>query len=938
MLIPNGVGSVTLLGAPNSVVGANLSILNRLGILYGSSPSELDFDYLGNPYISQPGFCYFNNVSFWYAANDDPNNTLTLSGSSAIGWPVTVPLNFDINVTNTTLASYSLNINAATNCAVTLFMNGTIVLSTTIPTASGSPTPPTPSELGFTSTPSSIVLTYSSMADNPSPLNGLTNWNLFYNFNGQVYFNVVAGDNPVTLSLTLLPPSPPPDAPAAGSQYWIPRGGDATIALRSDFEIVSSPEQIVAIHPNSLTNRLQTTVNTFPTLKIGSEASGYYFSNIQWELSNQLTKGVWVANTLPTPAQNVFIAQDMPPYVGMYGNDLYYNEPIAVSSTLVYDFLGNTDNPPTTQPANNLPSFLDSMRQQAEIQSGYSYTVPFWDNATTYNYGDGATAANGDLYYSLQNGNLNHTLTDADWWAFLVPASQNSREPKYNLISQSVQCQPAQWLVKRDTDFVPFDYGFNNGEYVSSGYNNETALKDGSVLHLSINSFELMGAKSLKIRLVESWTAKKGWKNGALQYGEPLAKTLDMFVSKSGYPVPTNPATYDFVTNTNAVTIPGDGGRNYISDIISNGVVIAIAVGIARGAYDAGTVYRLRDIVTEGGNYYIYTGALSSSGNDPVTSSGFWSPSQDVAFDLVVEIDTVTNPVRQYHPETWECFSYSTDGSPWVEIINPVYPYLSSDASKPIPQNGYCIFKVRATRLPVVNNAGISVTPSNGEEISITLGQNQIQLDNSAVFAPFLTNQTASGVGNDDSGAGDDSGGGAGGTGTLFTITIPANARDSGDVDVFIPVLGGNELIWQIPPMTVTNCLVNSTSQGVGYNSGQTVVVSGGVLSPGSSPANIVIDSTDAEGRPLSAHVSFSGYYTTPPPISRCPVTSNGGTGATFDLTMSGVPGVIVEAWANWQPMFKFWLDFGRIPFLGILMRQPNPICQSNPVWHSSSH
>jgi hypothetical protein len=132
----------------------------------------------------------------------------------------------------------------------------------------------------------------------------------------------------------------------------------------------------------------------------------------------------------------------------------------------------------------------------------------------------------------------------------------------------------------------------------------------------------------------------------------------------------------------------------------------------------------------------------------------------------------------------------------------------ASDDAKAIPQNGYSIFKVRATRTPVANSAGIMVTPSSGDEINILLGQNKLQYDGTLSFEPFLTSQVQLGAGDTDTGAGDDSQG-AGGSAELFTITIPANARDSGDVVVFIPVLGGNELVWQCDETVIVEAWAN---------------------------------------------------------------------------------------------------------------------------------
>jgi len=280
----------------------------------------------------------------------------------------------------------------------------------------------------------------------------------------------------------------------------------------------------------------------------------------------------------------------------------------------------------------------------------------------------------------------------------------------------------------------------------------------------------------------------------------------------------------------------------------------------------------------------------------------------DVQFDLIVEFDYAQNPKRQFFPSCYECSGLSLDGTPAGGYVY-YEDYSAFKPPPPVPQSGYCIFKVRATRLPVQDPVtGISKTPATGllPEVKLTLGQNRLGLDGKLTFAPFIGNLQSPGAGDTDTlvsfllGASD--GGGAGGSGTPYTLTIPANARDSGDVDVFIPVLGGNELVYQLPPMTLGNCLVNAP--GLGYVSGQILVPQGGVLAVAGAYMNITVDSTDAEGRVLASHVSSPGAYLTPPPAVNCPVSSNGGTGATFDLTLTGAANVILEAWANWQPKF----------------------------------
>jgi hypothetical protein len=484
---------------------------------------------------------------------------------------------------------------------------------------------------------------------------------------------------------------------------------------------------------------------------MGSSGNGNpygQFATTTFILSEPTVPGVWVANTLPVHGQNVFLDQDMPPYVGAYEQNFTGSgAKIAVSGTLYYlnDFL---DNPPTGQPNNSEPRFESSMRQQARgPQDGFSYDIPFWDDTETYPYGGGATAANGDLYYSLQNGNLNHPLTDASWWSFLVPASENSRSPKYNLINQSCQPQAAQWLVRRDTDFIPFSYGFNDWESQGT-YSSQLAVHDpgNTGTHLNLNIVSVgAGATAVRIRLVAAGTAEKGWQDGVLQYGDDLATNLKILVRQDDY---ATKSVYDFATVNNAVTIDGtnrsDGGRGYLTRVLNSGFYFSVQN---------------------------LTGA-------------------DVEYDVIIEVDYKKNQQRQYFPPCSECFSYAIDGTPPAN-------YTPQSGSKPVPQSGYCIFKVRATRLPVQNGAGISVTPATGDEINILLGQNILQPDGTLSFSPFMNLNAGPGAGDDTGPGAGDTGTGVGGSGTPATLTIPATARDTGDVDVFIPVLSGNELVWQ---------------------------------------------------------------------------------------------------------------------------------------------
>jgi hypothetical protein len=331
--------------------------------------------------------------------------------------------------------------------------------------------------------------------------------------------------------------------------------------------------------------------------------------------------------------------------------------------------------------------------------------------------------------------------------------------PKYNLIGQSVQCQPAQWAVKRNMDFVPFNYGFNNSS--ENTWTDQVATKDGSLNYYNIY-LGGGGAAAIKIRLVAAGSTNVGWTNGVIGYGDVPPDGLKIVVTKSpNYP---SASVYDFEKDDNSVTI-------LLNSRLSDGGMAYLAAAIADG----------------GINFAVLN----------------TNPDADAEYDLFIEIDFEPNLQRRYFPSpgTKECFSHCIDGTPPGNLD-------SFAVNKPIPQNGYCIFKVRATRMPVANSAGKMITPSSGDEINIVLGQNKLQPDGTLKFAPFLTGQQDIGAGDAGTGAGD-GGAGAGGAAGLSTITIPADARDSGDVEVFIPVLGGNELVWQCDEMVIVEAWAN---------------------------------------------------------------------------------------------------------------------------------
>lgn len=483
--------------------------------------------------------------------------------------------------------------------------------------------------------------------------------------------------------------------------------------------------------------------------------------DVQWIVTPANTKGVWIANTLPVPALNVYLDQDMPPYIGggliATGRDLYEAATTPILVAVAPDLprlpsnqigpIPTVDNPPTTQRDNTTPVLASGAREQGLLPHG----------------------------------------------------------AQYNLLSRLNQPRPTAWLVRRDTDFVPFNFGFNldDTEVIAP---NLVAWADGTPFTNVLNI--PAGTAGVKLRLVQSSSAKIGWQNGLLQYGAALAQSLAIFVSKSGnIPNPADASTYDFVTWTNSVTLPGDGGFGYLAAVKAEGNInYAIGLGVPRGAYNIAYNYKYGDLVTSAGLTYKFINATPTTGA-ALTDTSFWQQTANVPFDLITELDSVINPQRQYFPVAHECFSYSL-AAPRSSISSelPV-------ENQPVPQNGYCIFKVRAKRWPVQGFGGISQIPSSGPEITVLLGQNQVQPDGTSIFAPFATIEDIIGAGDSGTaGSGDTSGasGGAGGiVGNFVTITIPAGQPDSGDVEVFIPVLGGNELVWQCATPVLVEAFAN---------------------------------------------------------------------------------------------------------------------------------
>lgn len=473
---------------------------------------------------------------------------------------------------------------------------------------------------------------------------------------------------------------------------------------------------------------------------------------VNWLVQPAGTKGIWTAKTLPAPAVNVFLDTDQPQYLGDLAMPLQTN-------------------------GTNVPVAADWLTVTNAIYNSLVDNVPGYLN-------DGTQA----LMATSMRGQT------------LMPHGA-----KYNLIEQSNGCRPAPWLVRRDTDFVPFDFGYSTGLGESGTIG--TASLDGSPAF-----FSMAQSPFLRIRLLDS--VSLGWQNGTFTYGTALPTTLMIFCKKTGWP---NPATgdFDFVVNANEMTLlhGGTPAETYY---------FAAAVGVARGLYNPTTTYNLNDVVTDGsGNGWLYISANASTGNTPQPGSLFWQATASVTFKIVTQ--DAPSASRVYHPPLNQCFSYILDGTSQYTATGSTAGtsngVIMPERNRPIAQNGYCIFKVRARRAPVQGasdrSARFSQTPASGPEIIITLGQNIFYPDGTFGFAPFDSGMVFAGAGDtggSGAGAGDSSGSAGGAGGFLLnplTIVIPAGAGESGDVDVFIPVLAGAELVWQCAADVIVEAWAN---------------------------------------------------------------------------------------------------------------------------------
>ena len=415
----------------------------------------------------------------------------------------------------------------------------------------------------------------------------------------------------------------------------------------------------------------------------------------QFMLSAPTVPGVWVAKTLPVPGINVFIDQDIPPHIGAMATIApnFTPQPVAVSGAGQMD--GTVAAP-----------YASAMRQAVPVQLG----TP---DVTTVG--------------------------------------------KVHAAKPGITTRPAKWLVRRDSDFVPYDLGFNNryGNYVSTVYAGQVLGPAGIAYY---NMAVQANATKVRIYLVKPGTTP-GWYgnngnngNNAFSYGLPVGSELDILVEQASYP--ELPDNYDFLATDNFVVIDGTvgSGDNWYHP---NG---SPAIDISAGYLDK----------VKGSGFDF---AVVNPGTVPVT------------FDVYVQVETGT-PTRVYTPPCAECYSYVIDGTPGM-YAGLGAPWYGSSGPKPIPQSGYCLFRARASRIPMETSSGIAVTPSSGPALTVTLGQNVINEDGSLSFQPFVVG------------------------GKNLTLTIPATSGTSGDVAIFIPVLAATEVIYQCSQQIILEVWAN---------------------------------------------------------------------------------------------------------------------------------
>ena len=711
------------------------------GVLLGSVPSTT-----ANTTGAQASLCLFDAVEFWSAkppsadgVGAQPLAMLVVAGTVAV--EITGGANFTLRLWATTGGHLKL----------------AVTFGFTMGAYSNSASPPTADSLAFTMSPA-FAAGWTLVSTGLITTYGVNSAG--YAFTGTYEADISEGTNDLTFSFT----------PPAGGDWHLLAGhvaggttvngvlgtanGSLLVGGRPGTPLLNPPVAVPALHPTATVYKVAAASLVGDGLLVGTNVLagpgvvtvGQLFSANQWVLADQSFTGIWVAKTLPVPGVNVFLDQDMPPYIGQL---------VGVNWLQGY-----------------ATRFTDGMVAVDPQQLG----LP------------------NPLASTVRQANPDNLAENAP--------------PGIKMVTPGLaSARPTKWLVRRDTDLEPWNLGVNFNLNMAwgttSGEQTDVAVGDGATLVL--------------VRLVKRGSMP-GWQAGVFQYGEPVVDdlgdplTFQMCVNTAGNPTPDN---CDFTTDTNEVNITGaagsDGGAGYLATLLNGGCAVAVVNNVVQAqsaaVAAAGSGYTpLATVALTGGTLApggqpatfklavdahgaITAAVLAARGNYTVAptspcgfSGGGGSGGQLTVvmgaapfdgFDIYTEVQYGT-PQRVYFPLAAESFRYCLDGKPGVMVqCQGNFATSSFLSSKPIPGSGYCIYALRATRLPVLTN-GYSIVPMAGPELPVTVGQWQFNSDNTTTFVPLK---------NPD--------------GSTLVLTIPANARDSGDVAVFLPVLGGNELVYQ---------------------------------------------------------------------------------------------------------------------------------------------
>ena len=624
---------------PKNMVGGLSFDMNAQGELWGTLNAS-------STVAPNPNFTGFKSVKFYFSAADAPDGLTVATGRRV-----------DCFVTDgglTTAESFDFPFNASLGGAVLCALQSQFAYS-----GAGAPPalPPDATAFGIVDT-SSVPITWTTVA-----LATAGQYLLVGTIN---YATIGSGAGNITFSAT---------APANYSFPGTASGGgiDPDTSLNTllvSSKLYFSEENTITIpavihQPSSMRWRGQVIAADDIPADSDFTVNGNY-SIAMWEISDPTVPGMWTAMTLPVPGVNVFLDQDLPPYVGQISESGEVDDGNPVSIALPLNRSDRLSEPQAS-----------TMRQPAPINLGSESIVP--------------------------------------------------ADPKINPVAPGINARGTKWWVIRDTDAVvynPLPRANQDIQIFTS-----ITLPPGGIFS---TSFPIVptNATAVKMRLI-----KPG--SGTFYNPPTISQNLNFYVSISNSADPSDPSTYDFETSDSQVNIPTDGGAGYLASIIAGESFV-------------------------GFNY-----SIKNPTDAPVT------------FDLFTELDYGVGGARVFTAAVHECFSYCIEGDA---------PGVGSSAgyTKPIPQNGYCIWKIRASR-PIEPVNGYGVTPESGAAITATIGQNKVQGDGSLLFTPL----------SEDGGV------------TPFTITIAADARDSGDVAVFWPVLSGTELVWQCDSTIVLEAWAN---------------------------------------------------------------------------------------------------------------------------------